>query len=58
LDRPVGTVIVGNPDIADVTVQSEKIVVLTAKKLQGNTNLIVLDTENNDLLKADIFVGV
>jgi Flp pilus assembly secretin CpaC len=32
LDRPVGTVIVGNPDIADVTIQSEKAVVLTAQK--------------------------
>jgi hypothetical protein len=56
LDRPVGTVIVGNPDIADVTIQSEKAVVLTAKKAEGNTNLIILDVDNNDLLKADVFV--
>src|SRR5271166_3079354 len=56
LDRPVGTVIVGNPDVADATVQSEKTVVITAKKMLGITNIIVLDEENNELFRANIFV--
>jgi hypothetical protein len=57
LDRPVGTVIVGNPDVADATVQSEKTVVLTAKKIPGDTNVIILDSENNVFFRALISVG-
>jgi len=57
LDRSVGTVIIGNPDVADATVQSEKTVVLTAKKTTGATNVIILDNENNKFFDATITVG-
>lgn len=57
LDRSVGTVIIGNPDIAEATVQSEKTVVLTAKKTTGATNVIILDNENNEFFNARITVG-
>jgi hypothetical protein len=57
LPRPVGDVIVGNPDVADVTIQSEQQVVITAKPKIGTTNIIILDRENNELFRANIVVG-
>jgi Pilus formation protein N terminal region len=56
LDRPIGTVVVGNPDVADATVQSENRVVITAKKRTGSTNVIILDNENNEFFNAQIDV--
>jgi Flp pilus assembly secretin CpaC len=40
------TVVVGNPGIADVTVQKNGVIVLTAKSY-GETNLLALDSEGN-----------
>ena len=42
LDKPGAEVIVGNPSIADVAVQSGKLLVVTGKSA-GLTNLMVLD---------------
>jgi len=57
LDRPIGTIIIGNPEIADATWQGERQMVVTAKKILGQTNMIVLDTDNKKFFEADIFVG-
>lgn len=46
LPRAVSEVIVGNPSIADVTVQSGNMLVITGKTF-GITNIIALDAEKN-----------
>ncbi len=46
LPRPVADIIVGNPSIADVTVQSGNLLVVTGKTF-GVTNIIALDAERN-----------
>lgn len=42
LSRPVAEVIIGNPSIADVSIQSGKLIVVTGRTF-GSTNLIALD---------------
>jgi Flp pilus assembly secretin CpaC len=44
LSRPADLVIVGNPSIADVAIQSGTLLVITGKSF-GITNIIVLDSE-------------
>lgn len=44
LSRPADLVIVGNPSIADVAIQSGNLLVVTGKSF-GVTNIIVLDAE-------------
>jgi Flp pilus assembly secretin CpaC len=44
LSRPADLVIVGNPSIADVAIQSGNLLVVTGKSF-GITNIIVLDAE-------------
>ncbi len=46
LPRPVAEVIIGNPSIADVTVQGGNLLVVTGKTF-GITNIIALDAERN-----------
>ncbi len=46
LPRPVAEIIVGNPSIADVTVNSGNLLVVTGKTF-GVTNVIALDSERN-----------
>ena len=46
LPRPVAEVIVGNPSIADVSVQGGNLLVVTGKTF-GVTNIIALDGERN-----------
>jgi hypothetical protein len=46
LPRPVAEIIIGNPSIADVTVQSTNLLVVTGKTF-GTTNVIALDTDRN-----------
>ena len=48
LDRPAATLVIGNPGIADASVQDEKTVVLTGKTA-GSTNLIILDEEGEEV---------
>ena len=55
IDAPAATVIVGNPGIADVTIQDPQTLVLTGKSY-GQTNLIVLDGNGNPV--ADTLIDV
>jgi len=55
ISAPAATVIVGNPGIADVTIQDPKTLILTGKSF-GQTNLIVLDSAGNPI--ADTIVEV
>jgi hypothetical protein len=56
LDKPVHTIIIGDPKITEATVQSEKTVVLTAKAA-GKTDVIIFDDKNNQMFSAKIEVG-
>ena len=46
LPRPAAEIIIGNASIADVTVQSGNLLVVTGKTF-GITNMIILDAERN-----------
>ena len=46
IDRPVSEIIIGNPSIADVSIQSKQLLVVTGKSF-GKTNIILLDMEKN-----------
>ena len=48
LPGPAGTVIIGNPGIADATVHDRMTLVLTGKTV-GITNLVVLDAKGNPI---------
>ena len=49
-------VIIGNPSIADVSVQSSKLLILTGKSA-GLTNLIVLNGSGDEVLNKKVFVS-
>lgn len=53
--RPVSEIIIGNPTIADVSVQSKKLLVVTGKSF-GKTNMILLDSEQNVIQENKIIV--
>lgn len=55
LPRPVAEIIVGNPSIADVTVQSGNLLVITGKTF-GITNVIALDAERNVIQDQRVMV--
>ncbi|MBN9332928.1 pilus assembly protein N-terminal domain-containing protein [Devosia sp.] len=55
ISAPAATVIVGNPGIADVTIQDPQTLVLTGKSY-GQTNLIVLDAYGEPI--ADTLIEV
>lgn len=55
INAAAATVIVGNPGIADVTIQDPQTLILTGKSF-GQTNLIVLDTAGNPI--ADTMIEV
>jgi hypothetical protein len=55
-DRIVRTIAIGNPEIADATVQSDRAMLITAKR-QGETNLIGLDENGIDFFHAVVIVG-
>ncbi|MGV8855928.1 MAG: pilus assembly protein N-terminal domain-containing protein [Devosia sp.] len=55
INASAATVIVGNPGIADVTIQDPKTLILTGKSF-GQTNLIVLDSAGNPI--ADTLIEV
>lgn len=57
IPRPAETVVVGNPDIADVVLQDSTTLVLTGKVL-GETNLIILDEDGDPIVDETIVVGV
>jgi Flp pilus assembly secretin CpaC len=55
-DRAVRTVAIGNPDVADAAVQSDRAALLTAKRV-GETNLIAIDPGGVELFRATVLVG-
>src|SRR6187399_2712431 len=55
LPEKVSTIVIGNPLIADVAVQSGGLVVVTGKGY-GTTNLIVLDRAGSVLMERSIVV--
>jgi len=55
LNRAPTTVIVGNPLIADVSVQDERLLVVVGKTY-GSTNIIALDEDGEELSNLDISV--
>ena len=55
INASAATVIVGNPGIADVTIQDPRTLILTGKSF-GQTNLIVLDSAGNPI--ADTMIEV
>ena len=55
ISAPAATVIIGNPGVADVTIQDPQTLVLTGKSY-GQTNLIVLDNAGNPV--ADTMISV
>lgn len=55
INSAAATVIVGNPGIADVTIQDPQTLILTGKSY-GQTNLIVLDNVGNPI--ADTLIEV
>jgi Flp pilus assembly secretin CpaC len=55
LQKPAAEIIVGNPSIADVSVQSGNLLVVTGKTF-GITNIIVLDAERNVIQDQRVLV--
>jgi hypothetical protein len=55
LERPAAEIVVGNPSIADVAVQSGKVLILTGKSF-GETNLIVVDAEGKVIISRRLIV--
>jgi Flp pilus assembly secretin CpaC len=55
ISAPAATVIIGNPGVADVTIQDPQTLILTGKSY-GQTNLIVLDSMGNPV--ADTMISV
>ncbi len=53
--RAVSEIIIGNPTIADISVQSKKLLVVTGKSF-GKTNMILLDNEQNVIQENRIIV--
>jgi Flp pilus assembly secretin CpaC len=57
LDRPVSKVIVGNAQVADVTVADPKTIVLTGRNF-GTTNIVLLDADGNAIVDERILVSI
>ncbi|HVX81266.1 MAG: pilus assembly protein N-terminal domain-containing protein [Devosia sp.] len=55
ISAPAATVIVGNPGVADVTIQDPQTLILTGKSY-GQTNMIVLDQKGSPI--ADTLLEV
>ena len=55
LPRPASEIIIGNPMIADVSIQSGNLLVITGKSF-GITNMIVLDAERNVIQDQRVMV--
>ncbi len=56
LSRAADTIIIGNPLIADASVQDATTIVLTGKGF-GVTNLVVLDEQGNPVVDEQVTVG-
>jgi Flp pilus assembly secretin CpaC len=56
LARPADTIVIGNPLIADASVQDASTIVLTGKGF-GVTNLVILDAEGTPIVDEEIVVS-
>jgi Flp pilus assembly secretin CpaC len=56
LSRPADTVVIGNPQIADASVQDASTIVLTGKGF-GQTNLVVLAEDGSPIVDQQISVS-
>ncbi len=56
LSRPARTIIIGNPAVADATLNGDTAVVLTGQRV-GQTNLIILDASGAEVTRAALRVG-
>lgn len=56
LTKDAATIVIGNPDIVDATVQDARTVVLTGKGF-GVTNLVILDLDGKPVVDEAIFVS-
>lgn len=56
LSSPADTIVIGNPLIADASVQDATTVVLTGKGF-GVTNLVVLDAQGNPIVDEQVVVS-
>lgn len=56
LSRPAHTIFIGNPGIADASVDDEQTLVLTGRTA-GRTNLIVLDADGEEILNSAVNVA-
>jgi Pilus formation protein N terminal region len=59
VDQTIGTIVIGNPDVVDATLQGKNTILLTAKKTTGSaaTNVIVLNPQDAEIFSATIIVG-
>ena len=48
ISRPADTIIIGNPSIADATIQDNQTLIITGRSY-GSTNLIVLDADGQPI---------
>ena len=55
ISRPASTVIIGNPAIADATVEDDRTLILTGRSF-GVTNLIILDKNGEPIVDETIVV--
>ena len=55
LAKPAATIIVGNPTIADVTVEGSKLLYVVGRSY-GTTNFIALDSEGKAIMDLDVSV--
>ena len=55
LARPADTIVVGNPEIADASVQNASTIVLTGKGF-GLTNLVILDESGAPIIDEQVYV--
>ena len=56
LARPADTIVIGNPDIADASVQDATTIVLTGREF-GVTNMVVLDADGVPIVDEQIVVS-
>jgi Flp pilus assembly secretin CpaC len=56
LTKDAATIVIGNPEIVDATVQDARTVVLTGKGF-GVTNLVILDAGGAPVIDQSIFVS-
>ena len=56
LTRDATTIVIGNPEIVDATVQDARTIVLTGKGF-GVTNLVILDAEGAPVVDESVFVS-